>query len=120
MATAAFERRRQKVGHDFLPHHFHLVVAISCVFRDADGVRVRSLGTPQDDEVKLIQDFFRTVDRYTPQIVSWNGGGFDLPVLNYRALIHGVPSARYWDTGDRESRFSVTTISTGITIGIWT
>ena len=105
VAIAAFERRRQKVGHDFLPHHFHRVVAISCVFRDAEGVRVRSLGTPQDDEAKLIQDFFRTVDRYTPQIVSWNGGGFDLPVLNYRALIHGVPSVRYWDTGDRDRDF---------------
>ena len=31
--------------------------------------------------------------------------GFDLPVLNYRALIHGVPSVRYWDTGDRDRDF---------------
>jgi hypothetical protein len=105
VAQAAFERRRLKVGNDFLPHHLHRVVAISCVFRDADGVRVRSLGTPQDDEPKLIQDFFRTVDRYKPRIVSWNGGGFDLPVLNYRAMIHGVPSARYWDTGDHDREF---------------
>ena len=96
----AFERRREKVGHDFLPHHLHRVVAISCVFRDADGVRVRSLGAPADDEPKLIHDFFRLIDRYTPQIVSWNGGGFDLPVLHYRGLIHGVVAPRYWDLGD--------------------
>jgi len=105
VAEAAFERRRLKVGHDFLPHHLHRVVAISCVFRDADGVRVRSLGAPQDDEAKLIQDFFRTVDRYKPQIVSWNGGGFDLPVLNYRAMIHGVRCPRYWETGDNDREF---------------
>jgi predicted PolB exonuclease-like 3'-5' exonuclease len=105
VAEAAFERRRLKVGHDFLPHHLHRVVAISCVFRDADGVRVRSLGTAQDDEPRLIQDFFRTVDRYQPQIVSWNGGGFDLPVLHYRAMIHGVSSARYWETGDNDREF---------------
>ena len=108
VAQAAFERRRLKVGHDFLPHHLQRVVAISCVFRDADGVRVRSLGTPQDDEQRLINDFFRTVDRYKPQIVSWNGGGFDLPVLHYRAMIHGVQASRYWETGenDREFRYN--------------
>ena len=105
VVQAAAERRRLKVGHDFLPHHLQRVVAISCVFRDADGVRVRSLGAPQDDEPRLIQDFFRTVDRYMPQIVSWNGGGFDLPVLHYRAMIHGVQSSRYWETGERDREF---------------
>jgi predicted PolB exonuclease-like 3'-5' exonuclease len=105
VAQAAFERRRLKVGHDFLPHHFQRIVAISCVFRDADGVRVRSLGTPQDDEPRLIQHFFRTVDRYKPQIVSWNGGGFDLPVLQYRAMIHGVPCPQYWETGENDRDF---------------
>ena len=37
--------------------------------------------------------------------MSWNGGGFDLPVLNYRALIHGVTAARYWDWGDDDREF---------------
>ncbi len=105
VVQAALERRRLKVGHDFLPHHLHRVVAISCVFRDADGVRVRSLGSLQDDEPKLIQDFFRTIDRYRPQLVSWNGGGFDLPVLNSRAMIHGIPWGCYWETGERERDF---------------
>jgi predicted PolB exonuclease-like 3'-5' exonuclease len=38
-------------------------------------------------KLRLIQAFFATVERYTPQLVSWNGGGFDLPVLHYRGLI---------------------------------
>ena len=45
------------------------------------------------------------IDKHTPQLVSWNGGGFDLPVLNYRALIHGVTAARYWDWGDDDREF---------------
>ena len=53
VAQAAFERRREKVGHDFLPHHLQRVVAISCIFRDADGVRVRSLGTLQVESHRL-------------------------------------------------------------------
>ena len=32
-------------------------------------------------------------------MVSWNGGGFDLPVLHYRGMLHGVTAPRYWDLG---------------------
>ncbi len=108
LAQRLFEERREKTGSDFLPLHLHRVVAISCVFRDDSGFRVRSIGTPEDDEGRLIQAFFATVDRYTPQLVSWNGGGFDLPVLHYRGLIHGVHAARYWDLGedDRDFRYN--------------
>ena len=32
--------------------------------------------------------------------MSWNGGGFDLPVLHYRGMLHGVAAPRYWDQGE--------------------
>lgn len=105
VAAQAFAARREKTGSDFLQHHLHRVAAISCVFRDDEGFRVRSLGSLDDGEPKLIQDFYRIVERYTPQLVSWNGGGFDLPVLNYRALIHGISAARFWETGDEDRDF---------------
>ncbi|CAN5203196.1 3'-5' exonuclease [soil metagenome] len=100
IAELAFAARRAKGGSDFLQHHLHRICAISCVFRDENGLRVRSLGSPEDTEAKLISQFFGIIDRFQPQLVSWNGGGFDLPVLNYRALINGVPASRYWDWGD--------------------
>ena len=105
VAGQAFSARREKTGSDFLQHHLHRVAAISCVFRDDEGFRVRSLGSLDDAEPKLIQDFYRIVERYTPQLVSWNGGGFDLPVLNYRALIHGINAARFWEMGDEDRDF---------------
>lgn len=105
VAEAAFAARREKNGSDFLQHHLHRVAAISCVFRDDEGFRVRSLGNPQDAEPKLIHDFFRIIDKYTPQLVSWNGGGFDLPVLHYRAMINGVTASRYWEMGDEDRDF---------------
>lgn len=105
VAAAAFAARREKTNSDFLQHHLHRVAAISCAFRDNDGFRVRSLGTLDDAEPKLINDFFRIIDKYTPQLVSWNGGGFDLPVLHYRAMIHGVTAARYWEMGEEDRDF---------------
>jgi predicted PolB exonuclease-like 3'-5' exonuclease len=108
VAERAFAERRDKTGSDFLAHHLHRIVAIGCAFRDDAGFRVRCLGAPEDGEAKLVSDFFRLIDRYAPQLVSWNGGGFDLPVLHYRGLIHGVTAQRYWDQGedDRETKFN--------------
>jgi predicted PolB exonuclease-like 3'-5' exonuclease len=105
VAAAAFAARRDKSGSDFLQHHLHKIAAISCVFRDDEGFRVKSLGGLEDEEPKLIQDFFRVIDKYTPQLVSWNGGGFDLPVLHYRAMINGITASRYWEMGDEDRDF---------------
>lgn len=105
VAELAFAARREKTGSDFLQHHLQRIVAISCVFRDKEGFRVRSLGEPGDPESQLIRSFFKIIERYTPQLVSWNGGGFDLPVLHYRALIHGVTAPRYWDMGQVDRDF---------------
>jgi 3'-5' exonuclease len=102
------QRRRQATGNDFLPPHLQRVVAVSCVLRSNDGIRVWSLGAAQDGEAQIIQRFFDGIEKYTPQLVSWNGSGFDLPVLHYRALIHGIPGCCYWDQGenDREFKFN--------------
>ena len=105
VAEHAFAARREKTGSDFLPHHLQRVAAISCVFRDRSGLRVRSLGTVEDGEAALIQSFYRVIEKYTPQLVSWNGGGFDLPVLHYRALVHGISASRYWDLGEDDRDF---------------
>lgn len=105
IANMAFQARRQTVGNDFLPLHLQRVVAISCVLRDKSDFRVWSLGNPADSESELIRRFFEGVEKYSPQLVSWNGGGFDLPVLHYRALIHGVQARRYWEMGDEDREF---------------
>ncbi|MFC4276523.1 3'-5' exonuclease [Achromobacter aloeverae] len=108
VAERAFAARREATGGDFLPLHLHQIAVIGCVFRDEQGFRVRTLGNPDDAEPALLAQFFKTIERYTPKLVSWNGSGFDLPVLHYRSLIHGVPAPRYWDLGedDREFKFN--------------
>ncbi len=100
VAEWAFQQRRASHGSDFLPHHLQRVVTISCALRDAQHFRVFSLSEPESSEGEIIQRFFDGIERYTPQIVSWNGGGFDLPVLHYRSMLHCVSAPRYWDQGE--------------------
>ena len=87
---------------DFLPLPQHRVIVISGVLRNSDGLHIFSLGQEQGEEREIVQRFFDGIERKAPDLVSWNGGGFDLPVLNYRALLHGVTAARYWEIGDND------------------
>ena len=105
VAAMAFQLRRQSAGHDFLPLHLQRVVAISCALSDRESFRIWSIGGEDAPEAEIIQRFFDGIEKYTPQLVSWNGAGFDLPVLHYRGLIHGVRAPRYWDTGDDDREF---------------
>jgi predicted PolB exonuclease-like 3'-5' exonuclease len=106
VADIMFHKRRQETGgSDFLRLHLQRVVAISAVFRSGDGVKVWSLGEKDSDEKELIQRFFDGIEKFSPTLVSWNGAGFDLPVLHYRALLHGVRAPRYWETGEHDQSF---------------
>jgi predicted PolB exonuclease-like 3'-5' exonuclease len=88
--------RLQTRPSDFQPAHLHRIVAISIALRRNDEFRVLSLGSEQDTEGELVRQFFGGIDKYRPVLVSWNGSGFDLPVLHYRALKHAVAAPKYW------------------------
>ena len=108
VATVMFTKQRQLRGSDFLPPPQQRIVAISAVMRSRDGIKIFSLGDEHSPERDLVQRFFDGLERYTPVLVSWNGSGFDLPVLNYRALKHGVVAHKYWEIGetDRDFRYN--------------
>ena len=95
------QERQEKGQGDFMPLYLQRVLVISCVFRNADGLRVHSfVDRDNASEGKVIQAFFNALEKHVPQLVSWNGGGFDLPVLHYRGLQHGVVADKYWCMGE--------------------
>ncbi len=109
VAKVMSSKQIQKTGKsNFLPLYLHRIVAISTMLRTKESIKVWSLGASDSSEKEIITRFFDGIDRYLPTLVSWNGSGFDLPVLHYRSLLHGVNARRYWETGedDREFRFN--------------
>lgn len=102
---AAKALRMEQSGTDFLKHCYHKVVAISLVMVTANRYEVLSIGDESSTEAELIEKFFAGIDRLTPQLVSWNGSGFDLPVLHYRAMLHGISAARYFESGNNDPSF---------------
>jgi len=108
VAKAMFHLRAQKTGgSEFLAHHLHRIVAISVTFRGrgSDDFKVWSLGDEQASEKEILQRFFDGIDKFTPTIVSWNGSGFDLPVIHYRAMLHKLSAPRYWEMGEEDNSF---------------
>lgn len=106
IAKAMFSARRAEGRGEFLPHYKHKIVAISVLFRSQAGdLKLWSLGSEDSSEGELISRFFAGIDKYRPILVSYNAAGFDLPLLHYRALKHGVSATTYFDVGDKNPDF---------------
>ena len=106
VARVMFQKRREQTGDsEFLRHHLHRIVAVSVVLRHEETFAIWSLGETHASEEELVRRFFDGIEKYSPTLVSWNGGGFDLPVLHYRALLHGISAPRYWDSGEDDRDF---------------
>jgi hypothetical protein len=58
------------------------------------------------DERDALEDFSRFVGERTPDLITYNGRGFDMPVIAARCLRHGVPFAHYYGVRDVRYRFS--------------
>jgi predicted PolB exonuclease-like 3'-5' exonuclease len=94
---------------------FHKIVAISYVVcdikRDSSGESyilrdVRSGGSVDSSEKELVESFFKFMNAAKPRLVSYNGRGFDIPVLKYRAMKYGVPATALYKLGDKWNSYN--------------
>lgn len=53
-----------------------------------DAVGAPHVGERTEEE--LIAAFCHKIAALSPQLVTFNGNSFDLPVLRYRAMVHGI------------------------------
>jgi len=86
---------REALGNQFPKHIYHSIVCIGALVahRESDHWAVDALGAPhvgERTENQLIASFCDKIAELKPQLVTFNGNSFDLPVLRYRAMIHSV------------------------------
>jgi predicted PolB exonuclease-like 3'-5' exonuclease len=92
------EQVEAAIGTGFPKHPLHSIACIGALVarREDEGWRTTALGAPnvqERPEAELIRSFVGRIAELNPQLVTFNGNGFDLPVLRHRAMLHRVPAS---------------------------
>lgn len=102
IALQAIKAQEEKSGSGFLPHIFHKIVAISAVIADEFGTFRKVSSMDGKNEKELVGDFLKFLDSHNPKLVSFNGRGFDVPLLMLRALQYNLTCKAYFEVENRE------------------
>jgi predicted PolB exonuclease-like 3'-5' exonuclease len=89
---------RAELGEKFPKHIYHSIICIGALIAHwaDDHWAVDALGAPhvgERSERDLIAAFVDKIAQLKPQLVTFNGSSFDLPVVRYRAMVHKVSAA---------------------------
>ena len=82
-------------GDKFPKHVYHRIICIGAVVaeRGQGSWQVKASGAThigERSEKELIETFVGKIAELQPQLFTFNGTSFDLPVLRYRAMLHHV------------------------------
>jgi predicted PolB exonuclease-like 3'-5' exonuclease len=116
--AALRDHQADKTGgrSDFPKPPFHQVIAISVLCGRTDGppkdqrIQLQTLTSRSADaegEGDLLRWFFGGFEQLRPQLVSFNGRGFDLPVLKYRAMRNFVSVPLLHDKSNKWENYAV-------------
>lgn len=99
-AYARFQHEQR--GGDFPPVTLHtpISIAVGNVSEEYVLRAVESLALDDYSEERLAREFWRRAERFDGALVSFNGRGFDLPVLELAALRYGIAAPRYFNDPD--------------------
>lgn len=102
--AALAKLRRQESGTDFQRLALHEIVCISGFWLDENGMKLFSFSRENYSEAEILKRFLSIFDKRQPTLVSWNGSQFDVPVILFRAMYHGLSAPSLFDQGEIDSQ----------------
>jgi len=94
------EKAKSPTGSDFLPPTLQKPISI-CVIRVGKDFLPRNIGILDDSDGvdgSLVQKFWFGINRYPQaQLVTFNGRGYDVPLLELAAFELGIPAKNHYD-----------------------
>ena len=98
--TALIALREQEVNSPFMRQPLHKIACLSFLWVENGNMTLKSLSLENHSEEQILQTFFRAFEKQ-PTLVSWNGKGFDIPVIMYRALQYDISVPKFFsEMGD--------------------
>ena len=105
LESALTKLRRQDSGMDFQRLPLHEIVCISGLWIDENGaMKLFSFSRENLTEAEILKKFLSIFDKRNPTLVSWNGSQFDLPVILFRAMYHGLSAPSLFDQGEIDTQ----------------
>ncbi|PIE46860.1 MAG: 3'-5' exonuclease [Gammaproteobacteria bacterium] len=92
--------RQEEAGSDFMRLPLHKIACISFLWVEDNQFTLKTLSLNDMNEAQVLTTFFRAFNKQ-PTLVSWNGTGFDVPVLLYRAMLHKLSAPALFNTKQR-------------------
>ncbi|MCE9532325.1 MAG: ribonuclease H-like domain-containing protein [Planctomycetes bacterium] len=99
-------REASNTGSDFIPVPYQIPVAV-CVARVASDytlTKITCLDAPQYRSAEMVRQFWLGVEQFDAKLVTFNGRGFDMPMLELAAFKHGFGGHQYFQRS--RNRFS--------------
>jgi predicted PolB exonuclease-like 3'-5' exonuclease len=101
MVDATEHEVREALGPGFPKHPLHKIACIGALVasRQPEGWRVDALGAPhigERSEAEVISAVVDKIGQLRPQLITFNGHSFDLPVLRYRAMVNRISVRDYF------------------------
>ncbi|VEG12691.1 3'-5' exonuclease [Moraxella cuniculi] len=98
--TALTALRQAEAGTDFMRLPLHKIACLSFLWFDGQNFHLKSLSLENLSEKEILSTFLRAFDK-KPTLVSWNGSGFDIPVIMYRAMHHKIAAASLFNSAQK-------------------
>jgi 3'-5' exonuclease len=97
----AYLRLRDELGGGFFPTSLHVPISIAVgnvneehVLESVDNLAAMEPGAAR--EAELVREFWRRAEHFAGCLVTFNGRGFDLPVLELQALRHAIAAPAHF------------------------
>lgn len=96
-----------KSGYPQLPHHRIVTIGFAALDVESGTFEIGTVGGDAMDERSHLEGFYALLrnSALPPRLLSWNGSGYDLPVMRYRSMLHGIAAPELYRT-DGEWKFN--------------
>lgn len=100
VCNEAFEAQMQNTQSSFLPLPFHKIITISALICDDFGrfIKLGNYAKDSKNEGEIISEFINYLNKNNPKLVSFNGRGFDLPLIMLRAMKYDLSAEAYFES----------------------
>lgn len=102
--TALVAMREAEVGNPFMVQPLHEVACFSYLWMDGTTTLLGSFSQETMSESQILARVLNAFAK-KPVIISWNGAGFDLPVLLYRMAHHQLNARAITHAGFKEKDY---------------